>query len=106
MQYIDAVCIATPDHWHAFMSVHAAKAKKDITAKTPLSVDQGGTSHVHAHPQTGVSDRSMQRSSEEFRVAELGTQWDHWAHHSGGGRRRRPGQTLRSTQEAMEPGLD
>ena len=69
---IDAVCIANPDHWHALMSVHAAKAKKDIYCEKPLcqSIKEARrmVQAVRTHKrvfQTG----SMQRSSEEFRVA-------------------------------------
>jgi len=107
---IDAVCIATPDHWHALMTIDAAKAKKDIYCEKPLcqSIKEARrmVQAVRANKrifQTG----SMQRSSEEFRVAcELVRNGvigpiTHVDVSVGG-----PAKPCDLPEEAMEPGLD
>ena len=69
---IDAVVIATPDHWHAQIAVDAAKAGKDIYCEKPLALTIAeGRAMVDAVRkykrvlQTG----SMQRSQYNFRQA-------------------------------------
>ena len=107
---IDAVVIATPDHWHAAIAIAACKADKDIYCEKPL------TESIHEARalvdavrknkrvfQTG----SMQRSSKEFRVAcelvrngvvgQIKT-----VEVAVGG----PGVPCNLPEEAMEPGLD
>jgi predicted dehydrogenase len=69
---IDAVCIATPDHWHAIQTVEAVNSGKDVYCEKPLTHNIHESIEVmkvvdkkKAILQTG----SMQRSSREFRVA-------------------------------------
>lgn len=69
---IDAVVIATPDHWHAAVAVRTAAAGKDIYCEKPLALTvKEGRAMVNATRkhnrifQTG----SMQRSWPEFRQA-------------------------------------
>ncbi|HRP33394.1 MAG TPA: Gfo/Idh/MocA family oxidoreductase [Agriterribacter sp.] len=69
---IDAVVVATPDHWHAQISIDAAKAGKDIYCEKPLALTIAeGRAMVDAVRkykrvlQTG----SMQRSQYNFRQA-------------------------------------
>jgi len=52
---IDAVVIVVPDHWHAVMSVMAARAGKDIYCEKPLSLTVAdGRAMVEAVRRTGV----------------------------------------------------
>jgi predicted dehydrogenase len=71
-QDIDAVVIATPDHWHAIPCLEAIKAKKDIYCEKPLTltIHEAKTliDAVRKHErvfQTG----SQQRSESQFRTA-------------------------------------
>jgi predicted dehydrogenase len=107
---IDTVVVATPDHWHAYICVMAAKAKKDIYCEKPLSL----TIHEARAMVDAVrkNDRvfqtgSMQRSSSEFHKActlvrngVIGKVKEIFI--SVGG----PSQPCDLPEETLEPGLD
>ena len=107
---IDAVCIATPDHWHTIIAVAALEAGKDVYCEKPL------THNIHESivmmdtvKKTGrvLQTGSMQRSSSEFRIAcEL-------VRNGAIGKVERaecsfgdPGRDCNLPEEAMELGLD
>jgi predicted dehydrogenase len=69
---IDAVVIATPDHWHAYPAVKAAAAGKDIYCEKPLSLTiPEARAMVNAARENNrvFQTGSMQRSSSEFHKA-------------------------------------
>ena len=101
---IDAVCIATPDHWHALITLAALRAGKDVYCEKPLTHNISEAIEVDKEVdlqgrvmQTG----SMQRSSREFRVAcELATKWGNRQNSAYRVQFRRPRKTLRSARRA------
>jgi predicted dehydrogenase len=79
---IDAVNISTPDHWHAYMTVEACKAGKDVYVEKPISVSvEEGRLMVEAARkynrvvQVGTQQRSgvhFARAREIVRSGRLG----------------------------------
>jgi predicted dehydrogenase len=79
---IDAVCVSTPDHWHAPIVVAAAKAGKDVYCEKPLSLTvRDGRAMVDAIArydrvfQCGSqrrSDPACRRSCELVRNGRIG----------------------------------
>jgi predicted dehydrogenase len=71
-QDIDAVVIAAPDHWHAFIAIAACKAGKDVYCEKPLSLtihEARAMVNAARQYQRVFQTGSMQRSSSEFRKA-------------------------------------
>ncbi len=60
---VDAVLIATPDHWHALPTVMACQAGKDVYVEKPLA-------------KTIAEGRAMLEASRKHnRVVQMGSQW-------------------------------
>lgn len=79
---IDAVLIASPDHWHVPMTVHACEAGKDVYVEKPLTHDLSEGQRVIAAEknsgrivQVGTQQRSMPhliKAREIVRSGKLG----------------------------------
>jgi len=72
---IDAIVVASPDHWHALHVIDSAKVGKDIYCEKPLAltIDEGRAivNAVKKHKRV-LQTGSMQRSQHNFRhAAEL-----------------------------------
>jgi predicted dehydrogenase len=69
---IDAVCISTPDHWHAYMTVEACKAGKDVYVEKPActTIDEARIMVQAARKYKRVVQMgTMQRSGAHFQQA-------------------------------------
>ncbi len=70
MKEVDAVCIATPDHWHAIQTIMTMDADKDVYVEKPLSITiHEGRKMVEAQKRTGkvVQVGLHRRSSRMYR---------------------------------------
>jgi predicted dehydrogenase len=68
---VDAIITATPDHWHALVSVHACEAGKDVYVEKPMTLTiREGRLMVEAARKHGriVQVGSQQRSMKECRI--------------------------------------
>lgn len=65
---IDAVIIATPDHWHALMMIDACRAGKDVYVEKPLSltVHEGRRMVETAHQTNRVVQVGIHRRSAQY----------------------------------------
>src|SRR5689334_5110841 len=65
---VDAVVVATPDHWHALMFIEACNAGKDVYVEKPLSltVYEGRRMVETAHRTNRVTQVGIHRRSGAF----------------------------------------
>jgi siroheme synthase (precorrin-2 oxidase/ferrochelatase) len=104
---VDAVCIATPDHWHTKIAVDAMEAGKDVYCEKPMthwkSLDEpkrivstlNRTKRVLQVGTQGMSDSIWEQVAELIKAGEIGTliqaqaadmrtgHWSQQSHHCG-----------------------
>jgi predicted dehydrogenase len=113
MKDLDAVVVATPDHWHAHQAIDACHARKDVYCETPLTATihearavveaARKTSRVF---QTGSQQRAeyegrFRTACEYVRSGRIGKLLAIYVGVSGA-----PSRWCDLPEEAMEPGLD
>lgn len=76
---VDAVCIATPDHWHVLLSVFAMKAGKDVICEKPtLTIEEGRIlSDVQKKTQRVYQTASENRSIDRYQYLVNATRNGH-----------------------------
>ncbi|MGC9327719.1 MAG: Gfo/Idh/MocA family protein, partial [Candidatus Hinthialibacter sp.] len=65
---IDAVIIATPDHWHARQAIHACQAGKDVYIEKPLTktIEEGRLIRDAARKYKRIMQAGLQRRSTNY----------------------------------------
>ena len=69
---IDVVCVATPDHWHALVTLSAIRHGKDVYCEKPLTHNIHEAMEIIRAVEANkrvLQTGSQQRSSKEFRIA-------------------------------------
>jgi predicted dehydrogenase len=109
---IDAVSIATPNHWHALMAIWAMQSGKDVYVEKPCShnVEEGRVMTQWARKlgricQMGVQSRSMTGMRQTLDFVKSGTIGKVTVAHALC-YKRRPSIGLVDTPAPLPPGLD
>jgi predicted dehydrogenase len=88
---VDAVLIATPDHWHSPMTVEACAAGKDVYCEKPVS------------NQIEPALRMVDAAREHKRVVQIGLQQRSWPHFQDAGKLIQDGGIGASSHVVMAP---
>jgi predicted dehydrogenase len=100
---LDAVIVATPDHWHARMVIDAVNAGKDVYVEKPMAhkIDEGfdvidAVRRTKRVVQVGTQRRSAELFLEAKTIMDSGQLGDirlvtsHWFNHQAGLTKREP----------------
>jgi predicted dehydrogenase len=82
LKEVDVVCVATPDHWHAKMSIDAALAGKDVYCEKPMvkTIDEAHavvdtmqkTGRVMTVGVQSMADPTWLKANEMIRAGKIG----------------------------------
>jgi predicted dehydrogenase len=110
---VDAVLVATPDHWHAIMTVQACEAGKDVYCEKPLSlmISEGRKMVAAARKnnrvvQTGSQQRSGAHYAQAVKLIQDGGIGDVHRIRAGYQRNIFPGLKPTALQSGLTPQLD